>query len=208
MIQTPSVLPAVIVRVVVVVVVVIGGVLAVILLAGQTKGVHFVISGSLDIPVTRSPIEGAVHNRRAIDYRASAREVPEDISVCRVQRVHLPRIRAGIHNAVCNTYRTSVNGVGGGICGLPKDLPSGDIQSAPCTPGYLLSRRHQGVREMVAIRDSNINALTIGRGTPLDASERSAWPHRCAPNNVAVIGIERPEDAALLAKANNIAEQI
>src|SRR6266550_7889485 len=203
MMQTRSVLPTVIARVVT-----IAGVLTVILLAGQAKGEHFVISGSLDISVTGSPIEGAVHNRRAIDYRASAREVPEDISVCRVQRVHLPRIRAGIHNAVCNTYRTSVNGVRSGICGLPKDLPSGDIQSAPCTPGYLLSRRHQGVGEVVTIRNSNINALTIGRGTPLDASERSAWTHRCAPNNVAVIGIECPEDAALLAKANDIAQEI
>src|SRR5882762_1510489 len=97
MIQTPSVLPTVIVGVVVVVViagvvvvVVIAGVLAVIVLAGQTKGVHFVISSSLDTPVTRSPIEGAVHNRWPIDYGAPAREVPEDISVCRVQRVHLP----------------------------------------------------------------------------------------------------------------------
>src|SRR5229473_2739593 len=151
MIQTPSVLPAMIVRVVVVVVVVIAGVLAVIVLAGQTKGVH---------------------------------------------------------NAVCNTHRTSVNCVGRGVCSLPKDLPSGDIQSAPCTPGYLLSRRHQGVGEVVAIRDSNINALTIGRGTPLDASERSAWTYRCAPNDVAVIGIECPEDAALLAKANDIAHEI
>src|SRR6267154_4634857 len=88
MIQTRSVLPAMIVRVVVVVVGVIAGVLAVIVLAGQTKGLHFVISGSLNTPVTRSPIEGAVHHRWPIDYRASAREVPEDISVCRVQRVH------------------------------------------------------------------------------------------------------------------------
>src|SRR6266851_9119003 len=116
MIQTPSVLPAMIVRVVVVVVVVIAGVLAVIVLAGQTKGVHFVISGSLNTPVTRSPIEGAVHDRWPVDYRAAAREVPEDISVCRVQRVHLSRIGAGVHDAVCNTYRTSVNGVDSGVC--------------------------------------------------------------------------------------------
>src|SRR5580704_5541659 len=61
---------------------------------------------------------------------------------------------------------------------------------------------------MVAIRDSNIKALTIGRGAPLDASERSAWPHRCAPNDVSVIGIECPEDAALLAKADNITHEI
>src|ERR1700747_946215 len=114
----------------------------------------------------------------------------------------------GIHDAVRNASRASVNGVGSGICCLPKDLASGDIQSAPCTPGYVLSRRHQGVSEMVAIRDSNINSLTIGGGTPLDASERSARPDRCAPNDVAVIGVECPEDAALLAKADNIAHEI
>src|SRR6266478_8863118 len=69
--------------------VVVARVPAVAVLAGQTKGVHFVVSGSDDVPVTRSPIEGAVHNRRAIDYGAPAREVPEDVSICRVQRVHL-----------------------------------------------------------------------------------------------------------------------
>src|SRR6266481_1381328 len=203
MIQSRSVLPTVIARVLA-----ISGVLAAILLVGQTEREHFVISGSSDLPITGSPVEGAVHDRWPVYYGAPAREVPEDISVCRVQRVHLSRIRAGIHDAVCNTYRTSVNGVGSGVCSLPKDLPSGDIQSAPCTPGYLLSRRHQGVGEVVAIRDSNINALTIGRGTPLDASERSAWTYRCAPNDVAVIGIECPEDAALLAEANDIAHEI
>src|SRR4029077_5916674 len=71
------------------VVLVMAGAFAVILLAGQAKGEHFVISGSLNISVTRSPIEGAVHNRRSIDHRAPAGEVPENISVCRVQRVHL-----------------------------------------------------------------------------------------------------------------------
>src|SRR5260370_42526286 len=76
--RTPSLLLVVVARVP-----------AVAVLAGQTKCVHFVVSGSDDVPVTRSPIEGAVHNRRAIDYGAPAREVPEDVSVCRVQRVHL-----------------------------------------------------------------------------------------------------------------------
>jgi hypothetical protein len=61
---------------------------------------------------------------------------------------------------------------------------------------------------MVAIRDSNINSLPIGGGTPLDAPERSARPDRCTPNDVAIIGIECPEDAALLAKADNIAQQV
>src|ERR1700730_1894624 len=61
---------------------------------------------------------------------------------------------------------------------------------------------------MIAIRDSNINALTIGRGAPLDASERSAWPDWCAPNDVAVIGVECPVDAAFLAKAYDVAHKI
>ena len=70
-------------------VVVIAGVLAVILLAGQTKGEHFVISGSSDISVARSPVEGAVHDRWPVEYRAAAGEVPEDRSASRIQRVHL-----------------------------------------------------------------------------------------------------------------------
>src|SRR6266478_9707998 len=84
-----SLLPAVIPRMIPAMVAV--GLLAAILLAGhrQSKRIHFVVSGSLDISVTRSPIEGAVHNRRPIDHRAPAGEVPEDISGCCVQRVHL-----------------------------------------------------------------------------------------------------------------------
>ncbi len=70
-------------------VVVIAGVLAVIVPTGETKGEHFVISGSLDISVARSPIEGAVHDRWPIEYRAAARKIPEDRSGSRVQRVHL-----------------------------------------------------------------------------------------------------------------------
>src|SRR5882762_490914 len=61
---------------------------------------------------------------------------------------------------------------------------------------------------MVMIPDSDINPLTVGRRTPLDASERTARPNRCAPNDVAVIGIECPIDAALLAKADNITHEI
>src|SRR5260370_17239308 len=61
---------------------------------------------------------------------------------------------------------------------------------------------------MIAIRDRDINMLTIGGSAPLDASERSAWSHWSAPHDVAVIGIERPKDAALLAKADYIAQEI
>src|SRR5258708_19805672 len=60
-------------------VVVIVGVLAAILLVGQSEREDFVISGSSDLPVTGSPVEGAVHDRWPVDYGAPAREVPEDI---------------------------------------------------------------------------------------------------------------------------------
>ena len=46
---------------------------------------------------------------------------------------------------------------------------------------------------MIVIPDRDINALTISGGAPLDASERTAWPNRCAPNDVAVLGIKRPQ---------------
>jgi len=75
-------------------------------------------------------------------------------------------------------------------------------------PGDLLPRGHQGVRQMVTIPDSDINPLTVGCRTPLDAAERTAGPDRRAPNDVAVIWIECPIDAALLAKANNITHEI
>src|SRR4029077_3670336 len=61
---------------------------------------------------------------------------------------------------------------------------------------------------MVMIPDSDINPLTVGRRPPLDASERTAGSDRCAPNDVAIIGIERPIDAALLPKAKKIPHQM
>src|SRR5258707_9683640 len=61
---------------------------------------------------------------------------------------------------------------------------------------------------MVTIPDSDINPLTVGCRTPLDAAERTAGPDRRAPNDVAVIWIECPIDAALLAKADNITHEI
>src|SRR4029077_6685825 len=61
---------------------------------------------------------------------------------------------------------------------------------------------------MVAVRDRNIDSLSVRRRSPLDSSERSAWPHRCAPNYVAVIGIQRPKDTALLSEPDNIFQQI
>jgi hypothetical protein len=45
------------------------GVLGAILLAGQSKGIDFVVSDSRwDISVTGSPIEDAVHDRWPVDY--------------------------------------------------------------------------------------------------------------------------------------------
>src|SRR6266404_1467585 len=70
-------------------VVVVVGVLAAILLVGQSEREDFVISGSSDLPVTGSPVESAVHDRWPIDYRASARKVPQDLSGRRIQRIHL-----------------------------------------------------------------------------------------------------------------------
>src|SRR5258707_1105663 len=61
---------------------------------------------------------------------------------------------------------------------------------------------------MVTIPDSDINPLTVGCRTPLDAAERTAGPDRRAPNDVAVIWIKCPIDAALLAKADDITHEI
>src|SRR5246500_5627905 len=61
---------------------------------------------------------------------------------------------------------------------------------------------------MIAIGDRDINALAISRGAPLNAPERSPWTNWRAPHDVAVIRIERPKDAALLAEADNIADEI
>src|SRR5712664_2001615 len=64
-------------------------VLGAILLVGQSEREDFVISGSSDLPITGSPVEGAVHDRWPVEYGAPAREVPEDISGGRIQRIHL-----------------------------------------------------------------------------------------------------------------------
>src|SRR5258708_23692405 len=91
-------------------VVVVVGVVGAILLVGQSEREDFVISGSSDLPVTGSPVESAVHDRWPVDYRASAREVPEDIPGGRVQRIHLSCIRACIGDPVRNAHRTPVTG--------------------------------------------------------------------------------------------------
>ena len=66
------------------------GMLAGIVLAGQGKGIDFVVSDSRwDISITGSPVEGAVHDGWTIDYCAAAREIPEDASSFSAERVHL-----------------------------------------------------------------------------------------------------------------------
>src|SRR5882672_5861294 len=99
------------------------GVLASIVRTAQCEREHFVVSDSWRDPaITRTPVEGALHDGWPIDYGAATRKAPQDFSGARVQRVHLPGIRAGIHDAVGNADRPQVNGAGGGVCGLPKDL--------------------------------------------------------------------------------------
>ena len=97
-------------------------------------------------------------------------------------------------------------GAWGGVCRLPKDLPGGSVESAPRSPRNPLSRGHQDIGEMIVVPDLNINTFTIRGGAPLDASQRTAWPNRCAPNDGAVIGIKCPINTALLAKANDITQ--
>src|SRR6266436_7598373 len=138
------------------------GVPAFMLRAGQSKRVHLVASDSRwDISVTGSPIEGAVHDGWAIDDCASACKIPEDLSSCRIEGIHLPRVGTCIHNGVCDTHRAGVNGARSGVCNLPENLPSGDIESAPRPPRNLLSRGLQGIGEMIVISDRYINALTV-----------------------------------------------
>ena len=61
---------------------------------------------------------------------------------------------------------------------------------------------------MIVIPDLNINALTIGGGAPLDTSQRTAWPNRCAPNDIAVVRVKCPVNAALLPETDNISQEI
>src|SRR5215469_13592270 len=61
---------------------------------------------------------------------------------------------------------------------------------------------------MIAIGDRDINAFAISRGAPLDASERSSWTNWRAPDDAAVIRIERPKNAALLTKTDNVSHEI
>src|SRR5258705_9959555 len=110
---------------------------AMLLRAGQTEREDFVISGSSDLPVTGSPVERAVHDRWPIDYRASARKVPQDLSGRRIQRVHLSWIRAGMHDPVRNAHPTPVTAVSVGVCCLAEDLTRDNIQRAPRTPAAL-----------------------------------------------------------------------
>src|SRR5882757_1171688 len=115
--------------------------------AAQSERVHFVVSGSADIPVTRSPIDHSVYDCWPIEHCASARKIPENVSSFRVDGVHLSGIRTRVHDAICDTHRAPVNGAWSWIRGLPKNLPCGDIKCAPRSPSNLLSRRNQGIGE-------------------------------------------------------------
>src|SRR5580658_1643529 len=136
-------------------------------LAAQSKCVHLVVWGS-DI-VTRAPIEGAVRDGWPIDWGTLGVETPEDIPGCRVQRIHFVRLRGRIQDAICNTHRANIIGGNSRVCGLPDDLPGGDVKCRPRPPRNTVSRR-QGIWDLAEIRDSDINLLTIGCGAPLNAS--------------------------------------
>jgi hypothetical protein len=67
------------------------GVLAAIPLAGQSKGIDFVVSDSgTNVSVTGSPIDDTVDPGWPVDYRALACETPEDLSGFSVQRIICP----------------------------------------------------------------------------------------------------------------------
>jgi len=100
----------------------------------------------------------------------------------------------------CNTPRAlSMVGWQWVSCSLPRDLAGGDSRSAPCTPGYALSRWLPRWRGDGRYRDRNIDALPSA-AVPHSMPPIEGLTHRCAPNNVAVLRIDCPEEAALLAK--------
>ncbi len=61
-------------------------------LVGQSKSEDFVIGGSIEIFITRSPIKDTIDDRWSIEYCAATCEVPEDRSGFCVQGIHLPGI--------------------------------------------------------------------------------------------------------------------
>ncbi len=61
---------------------------------------------------------------------------------------------------------------------------------------------------MPAIRDSDINALSICGGALLNTSEGCAWPHNRTPYNIAIAEIQCPVDSALLAEAHDLRQQV
>ena len=61
---------------------------------------------------------------------------------------------------------------------------------------------------MVVVSDGNVDALTVGCGAPFDPAQRAARADRRGPDDPAVVGIERPVDAALLADADDVPHQI
>ena len=170
MIQTQSVLPTVIARVAA-----IAGVPTVILLAGQAKGEHFVISGS-DI-VTRAPIDGAV-NRRPIDHRAPLAS-SEDISGLRVSAFICPELEPAYMTPLPAANLCVVLAVGSAVC---QTSCRGDIR-ALMHFGLCAVRRYQGVGKMVVLRQQRNSP--DHRWRYLDASEQRPARPVCS-NNVAL----------------------
>jgi hypothetical protein len=55
------------------------------------------------------------------------------------------------------------------------------------------------------VGDRHVDALAVGSGAPLYAAKRRARTDLGVPNDAAVIRIERPKDAALLADSQYVA---
>src|SRR6266850_975968 len=176
---------------------------------GKRKGVQFVITDARrDAAVTGSPEEKSVDNGRPVDNRATTGEGPQNFSGLGIQSAHLAGVGACVHYSVGNADGAGVNGAHGGIGSLPENFSGRDVESAPRSPGDCLSGRRQGVGNVVAIRNGDVDSPPIRGSAPFDAAEGGARSDRGAPDNPSIIRIEGPIDTALLSKADDVGDQI
>ena len=95
-----------------------------------------------------------------------------------------------------------------GVGSLPYDAAGPRIDGAPRSPRDGLPARLQLVRIMQCVGDSRVDSLSIARRAPLDASRGAAGSDRSAPQDVAAEWIDAPKHAALLADAEDSAQQV
>src|SRR6185437_10269952 len=164
--------------------------------------------GGLIRPVSRTPVQHAIHDGRPVNYRPATVEAPQNLAGGRIECVHETGQRAGIDQSVSDADRSRIDRAGSRIGGLPDRLSGCSIECRPGAPGNLLSAGNQGVGRKVTVGNGGIGAPAVCGGAQLDAARTATWPHLRPPADVTITRIQSPVDTALLSEPDKPRKQV